>query len=384
MIFSRNRVRTLDNFANSDDVAGALGITGVSTAPMDWGVPQLSFNNFSRVAPAVPSLTRNQTYRFVDAVTYMLPKHTLTFGAELRRIENNNDSDQTPEGLFTFNGLVTSLLSPTGQAVAGTGLDFADFLLGYPYTTNERFGTPSTYYRSWATVGYASDDWRARSDFTVQFGVRYEFFTPPTELYGHLSNLDYDPVTEQVAVVIPGEAGPFSGALPSSLIRPNYDHWSPRIGIAWRPPIKSLQANHSMVVRAGYSLFYNESIYTQLLSELANQPPWSNSGAHHQPERRSDSGKWISHDRGGRKYGAKYLRGESELQSGICADLESICGNRSGQEHRSCSDIHGNERHRPRSALCAEPHGAGKSHDYGPRGQRERFHLRHLGREFDL
>ena len=42
-------------------------------------------------------------------------------------------------------------------------------------------------------------------------------------------------------------------------------------------PIKSLQANHSMVVRAGYSLFYNESIYTQLLSELANQPPWSNS-----------------------------------------------------------------------------------------------------------
>ncbi len=32
-----------------------------------------------------------------------------------------------------------------------------------------------------------------------------------------------------------------------------------------------------MVVRAGFGLFYNESIYTQLLSELANQPPWVNS-----------------------------------------------------------------------------------------------------------
>ncbi|PYU27885.1 MAG: hypothetical protein DMG32_04570 [Acidobacteria bacterium] len=245
-------------------MAAPLGITGVSTAPIDWGVPQLSFNNFTKVAPAMPSLVRNQTYRFVDAVTYMLPKHTLTFGAEVRRIENNTASDPTPEGLFSFSGLVT-------------GLDFADFLLGLPDSTNVRFGTPSNYFRSWGTAGYASDDWRARSDFTLQFGVRYEFFTPPTELYGHLANLDFDPAASQVALVLPGQAAPFSGALPNSLIRPGYNNWVPRIGIAWRPPIKALQARHSTVVRAGFSTFYNESIYTQLLSELANQPPWSTS-----------------------------------------------------------------------------------------------------------
>lgn len=277
LIFSRNRVQTLDNFAFTNDVAAALGITGVSTAPIDWGVPQLSFNNFTGAAPAVPSLVRNQTYRFVDAVTYMLPKHTMTFGAEIRRIENNTATDPTPEGLFTFSGLVTSLIGPNGQPVRGTGLDFADFLLGYADSTNVRFGTPSNYFRSWGTAGYVSDDWRARSDFTLQFGVRYEFFTPPTELYGHLSNLDYDPAAAQVAVIIPGQTGSFSGALPNSLVRPNYNNWSPRLGIAWRPPIKALQSAHSMVVRAGYSIFYNESIYTQLLSELANQPPWSNS-----------------------------------------------------------------------------------------------------------
>jgi len=263
-IFSRNRVETLDNFAFKNDVATALGITGVSTAPIDWSVPQLSFNNFTKVAPAVPSLVRNQTYRFVDAVTYMLPKHTLTFGAEVRRIENNTASDPTPEGLFTFSGLVT-------------GLDFGDFLLGLPDSTNARFGTPSNYFRSWGTAGYASDDWRARSDFTLQFGARYEFFTPPWELYGHLANLDYDPATSQVALVTPGQAAPFSGTLPDSLIRPGYNNWAPRIGIAWRPPIKALQDRHSTVVRAGFSTFYNESIYTQLLSELVNQPPWSTS-----------------------------------------------------------------------------------------------------------
>ena len=264
LIFSRNRVQTLDNFAFADPVAQNLGITGISSAPIDFGPPQLSFNNFTKAAPAVPSLVRNQTYRFVDSVTYMLPKHTVTFGAEIRRIENNTDTDQTPEGLFTFTGLVT-------------GSDFADFLLGLPTTTNERFGTPSSYFRSWGTAGYVSDDWRARPDFTLQFGVRYEFFTPPAELYGHLSNLDFDPATSQVALVLPGQSGPFSGALPDSLIRPSYHNWAPRVGIAWRPPIKSLQAKHSMVVRAGFGMFYNESIYSQLLSELANQPPWSTS-----------------------------------------------------------------------------------------------------------
>jgi len=290
LIFSRNRVQTLDNFAFTDPVAQNLGISGVSNAPIDYGPPQLSFNNFTKVAPAVPSLVRNQSYRLVDAVTYMLPKHTLTFGAEVRRIENNTTSDPTPEGLFTFSGLVTSLVGPNGQAVRGTGLDFADFLLGYPDSTDVRFGIPSNYFRSWGTAGYVSDDWRARSDFTLQFGARYEFFTPPTELYGHLSNLDFNPATSQVALIcapsaspipatpcLPAQDAPFSGALPDSLIRPQYNHWAPRIGIAWRPPIKSLQAGHSMVVRAGYSMFYNESIYTQLLSELANQPPSSTS-----------------------------------------------------------------------------------------------------------
>src|SRR5260370_12731510 len=264
LIFSRNRVQTLDNFAFTDPAAQNLGITGVSSAPINFGPPQLSFNNLTKAAPAVPSLVRNQTYRFVDAVTYMLPKYTLSFGDEVRRSENNPNSEQRPEGLFTFTGLVT-------------GSDFADFLLGLPTTTNERFGTPSSYFRSWGTAGYVSDDWRARPDFTLQFGARYEFFPPPTELYAHLSNLDFNPTTSQVALVLPGQTGPFSGPLPDSLIRPRYNNWAPRVGIAWRPPIKALQANHSMVVRAGFGMFYNESIYTQLLSELANQPPWSTS-----------------------------------------------------------------------------------------------------------
>jgi trimeric autotransporter adhesin len=276
VVFSRNRSQTLNNFANSVNVAGGLGITGVSTSPIDFGVPQLSFTNFTGVTDAIPALTRNQTYRFVDAVTYTRGKHTFQTGAEARRIENNTFSDPTPEGQFTFNGLVTSQLNANGQSLQGTGLDFADFLLGFPYATNVRFGTPSKYYRSWGFIGYATDDWRMKPTFTLEYGVRYEAFTPPSELYGHISNLDVNSGITQAAVVVPGQTAPFSGALPNSLIRGNYNHWAPRIGIAWRPPFKAL-SKHLSTVRAGYGMFYNESIYSQLLSELANQPPWADS-----------------------------------------------------------------------------------------------------------
>ena len=63
----------------------------------------------------------------------------------------------------------------------------------------------------------------------------------------------------------------------SSLIHGDYDHFSPRVGIAWRPPLKALEGKHATTIRAGYGMFYNESVYSQLTTELANQFPWANS-----------------------------------------------------------------------------------------------------------
>ena len=275
LIYSRNRSRSLNNFANQANVAGALGITGISTAPIDFGVPQVNFTNFTDVSDAIPSLIRNQTFRFVNGLTYSMTKHTLQTGVEIRRVENNTFSDPTPEGLFTFNGLVTAQVDANGRAVRGTGFDLADFLLGFPSSTNVRFGTPSKYFRSWGYIGYATDDWRIRPSFTLQYGVRYEAYTPPSELYGHISNLDVNPTLTQVAVIVPGQIAPFSGNLPPSLIRGQYNNWSPRLGFAWRPPIKAASGRFATTVRGGYGMFYNPSIYNQLQSELANQPPWA-------------------------------------------------------------------------------------------------------------
>ena len=149
---------------------------------------------------------------------------------------------------------MTAQLSSSGTPVTaapGTlnGYDFASFLLGLPSATNVRFGTPSTYFRSWGYIGYFPDDWRARPNLTLEYGVRYEAFTPPSELCGHFSNLELNQAMSEATVVIPSQTGSCSTALPvssprawcknSELIHGNYDHWAPRFGFGLAPADQS-------------------------------------------------------------------------------------------------------------------------------------------------
>jgi hypothetical protein len=279
LYFTRSRSQTLNQFAFSNDIAGQLGITGVSTKPIDFGVPHLGFTNFSHVSDPVPSLIRNQTYRYVDSFSIMKSKHTVKTGFEIRRIETHVRTDPTPRGSFTFDGVLTAQTDSSGTPIPGTGYDFADFLLGLPQATSIRFGASSTYFRSWGYVAYAQDDWHIVPRFTLQYGVRYEASTPPINSTGQIANLIVSPDFTQVQCVTPTPVGQCVGAasasLPASLIRGNYNHWSPRLGIAWQPPGKWFNGQNQTTVRAGYGIFYNGSIYGQLDSAMANQPPFA-------------------------------------------------------------------------------------------------------------
>jgi hypothetical protein len=277
IIWSRTRTNGLNNFSFVDNVAGNLGITGIAPSPVDFGIPQISLTNFTGLSLGAPSLTRNQTMRSLDNVTWILTKHTMRFGAELRRLQFNTNSDPTPNGLFSFTGLQTAQLNPTtGAPVTGTGSDLADFLIGLPQSTSIRFGSTANYLRSWQIIGYAQDDWKIHPHFTLLYGIRYEAYTPPVELQGHLADLVTSPDFTQVAVVTPGVTNPFTGqTVPQSLVRGNFKNFSPRLGFAWRPKLPWTDQKHPLVIRAGYSIFYNLSIYTQLARSMLNQPPFA-------------------------------------------------------------------------------------------------------------
>lgn len=269
--FSRNLNQSVPYFANTEDVAALLGISGVSQLPINWGPPNLSFTNFGSLSDGSASLTRNQTTGFNEGITYILKrKHNLTFGFIYRRMQQNSLTYQNARGAFTFSGLLTSALDANGQPLPRTGFDFADFLLGFPQSSSLRYGSDNNYFRSWSTSVYAQDDFRLSRRVSLNFGLRYEYFAPYTELRGHLANLDLNPTFTAVSVVTAGQPAPFSGALPTSLIRPDPDNLSPRFGFAWRPPLK-----RNTVVRGGYSIFYSGASYAQFAAQMASQPPFA-------------------------------------------------------------------------------------------------------------
>lgn len=273
--WSRSRVQLLSDNSFVNDVAGPLGITGVSTAPINYGIPEIQFSSLGSLNDPVPSLLRNQTLRVSEGWTYTRGDHTFQFGGEIRRIQLNTDSDPNPRGRFMFTGQMTSQLDASGRSLETPGTEpyyeLADFLLGLPYNTQIRTGDANTYFRNWEFIAYGQDDWRVNKRFTLLLGLRYSAVTPPIELFNHISNLDLNADATQVAVVTPGQSGASNGAYPQALIRGDYRNFAPRLGFAWAPPIRP-----KTVVRGGYSIFYNDSIYDTLAQDyLAYQPPFA-------------------------------------------------------------------------------------------------------------
>jgi trimeric autotransporter adhesin len=270
--FSRNRSQTVSSFAYGPDYAREFGINGTSTNPANYGPPNLSFTNFGSLNDANASLTRNQTAGINDGMLLVRGRHTITFGAEYRRQDLNLKTDTNGRGSFTFSGLLTSEIDAKGQAVPGTGFDFADYLLGFPQSSNIGFGDTSNYFRENVYDAYIGDDFRWKSGLTINASLRYEYYSPYSEKYGHIANLDIAPGFSAVSVVTPGTIGPYSGYFGPGLVNPDPKLFSPRIGIAFKPWKK-----RSTLLRAGYGMFFNGTIYSSFPFRLSSQPPFATS-----------------------------------------------------------------------------------------------------------
>jgi trimeric autotransporter adhesin len=272
--FNRSRTRTQNLYASVDNITGALGIDGVSQNPFDWGLPGLSFTNFGGLQDINPALLRNQTFTYSDNMIWNHGKHTWRWGGDFRRIQLNTETDSNARGSFIFTGLNTSQIAG-GQPATGTGFDFADFLLGLPQQTSAQFGENNYHFRGNSWDLYAQDEWKMRGNLTLNLGVRYEYVSPFTEINNRIVNLDLSPGVLSlsggppvVAVVLPGQAGPYNGTFPVTLVRPDRNNFAPRIGFAWKPFSQT-------VVRGGYGINYNTGAYQTIVQQLAFQPPFS-------------------------------------------------------------------------------------------------------------
>src|SRR5207247_4592903 len=85
--FSRNRNTTANLYAGIRNVAGEAGVGGVSQDPFDWGIPKLSFTNYSGVSDLNTSRRINQTLQFGDSMLLACDKHSMRWGVHFRGIQ---------------------------------------------------------------------------------------------------------------------------------------------------------------------------------------------------------------------------------------------------------------------------------------------------------
>lgn len=260
--FARQTQRTTAYFQNGVNVSGNAGITGNNQDPFNYGPPTLSFaSGIAGLTDSIPAFNRNQTQTATGAVQWNRGRHNVTFGGEYRRQQYNYFTQQNPRGAFAFTG-------------TATGNDLAGFLVGVPDTSQLATGNPDKYFRQNQITAYATDDFRMTPTFTVNAGIRWEYGAPITELKDRMVNLDILPDFSAVSQVLASSpTGRLTGQhYPDSLVRPFRKGFQPRVGIAWRPIPAS-----SVVVRAGYGIYFDTSVYQTTALKMAQQAPLSTS-----------------------------------------------------------------------------------------------------------
>ncbi len=147
-------------------------------------------------------------------------KHAIRFGVAVERLMLNQVADTDPNGIWNFGSL-------------------SDFLQNNP--SKFQGGIHSTLsprnLRQTIFGAYLQDDWRVRSNLTLNLGLRYEMSTVPTETSGKLANL------RNLTDAAPHLGNPFFN-------NPTLRNFEPRVGFAWDP-----FSNGKTAIRGGIGMF---------------------------------------------------------------------------------------------------------------------------------
>jgi hypothetical protein len=125
--------------------------------------------------------------------------------------------------------------------------DLPSLLSGQFLQTQREVDLDHPHYESWEPSAYLQDEWKVLQNLTLNFGLRYDIFTPPTESQNRMSNFDLS--TGQI--IVAGQ----NGVSKTADVRTDHATLAPRLGLNWQ--IKP----HTMVA-GGFGIVYFRPIDT--------------------------------------------------------------------------------------------------------------------------
>jgi hypothetical protein len=258
-------------------------LTGVPYVNISGGA---SFgNNFEGFLPQV-----GNSFQWSDGLTWVKGNHTFKFGVDVRRARFDQYYYFDVNGEYTFDN------SGPNAIIPGDGDQYAEFLLGLADGYTQGSGQREDV-RSFAAYPFAQDSWKIKPNLTLNYGLRWEYSPPMTDISGHVEtfrpgqnstvypcgitnsttywqNLGVANPTcantgaAPTGLVVPGDSG-----VPAAMTSTYYKSFAPRIGIAYSPG-----HNGKTSIRAGWGLFYNP-IEELVLAQFGAEPPFGGSSS---------------------------------------------------------------------------------------------------------
>ena len=225
------------------------------------GLTPLSITGFPDLGDGayVPLQDIDNTYQYDGFVSLHRGNHDMKFGAGVIRRQARNIQSAFPFGQYQF-GLATDR-NPTDY-LASTLV--GAFVKSSPYRNYDMY-IPD--YRAWEPSMFAQDTWKVKPWLTITYGLRYDVFTPFTEVHNNISNFDFykalaatTPAEAQAALEVAGQ----NGVSKTAGIQTDYSNVAPRIGF-------SAEIARGTVLRGGFGLSFFPGNYTSN-ADLKNAP----------------------------------------------------------------------------------------------------------------